>query len=504
MSELLQRRAGVLLHPTSLPSSTGIGEIGSEAYPFIDWLQQAQVSTWQILPLVPVGSGYSPYSSWSASAGNSLLISIKDLVTDGYLPTNTLSFGVPNSIDWVHFEAITQPKEKLLQQAAESFLNQEHHLHPDFQNFLSSQAYWLSDAALFHSIRQIQQQPWWMWPDHLRTRQADALEQWQNDYAHEILCFKVIQFFFQQQWLKLKAYCEQCQIEILGDLPIYVDHNSVDVWAYQHLFDLDEQGMPHAVSGVPPDAFSATGQLWGNPIYNWEQMKDESYQWWIQRLQRALMLTHKVRIDHFRAFASYWKVPYGQPDARNGEWVLGPGMEFFEVVQKHFKDLPFIAEDLGLIDQPVRDLLQASQLPGMKVLQFAFGEGEDNIYLPHRHHDKSVVYTGTHDNDTTLGWWENSDQEIQDHVRRYLAVDGHDIVWDLIRSSMKSVAYLAVIPMQDLLTLGSSTRMNTPSKTAGNWRWRVRTEAFNESVGGRLKDLIDLYGRNPNHDSRLV
>lgn len=497
MSHLLPRRAGVLLHPTSLPSSTGIGEIGSEAYSFIDWLHSAQVGTWQILPLVPAGSGYSPYSSWSSCAGNSLLISIKDLISDGWLPESAAQECIQTSIDWVYFEKVSQQKKHLLDQASNSFIQQQAHLTPAFQEFLQQEKYWLDDAALFYVIGQVHDNiPWWNWPEEIRTCTTKALTQWRREYADQILAFKVVQFFFQYQWQALKSYCEVYDIEIIGDLPIYVDHNSVDVWANQHLFQLSDEGIPLAVSGVPPDAFSETGQLWGNPLYDWQQMDQDSYKWWVNRLQRAVSLTHRVRIDHFRAFAFYWKVDYGHSDARQGEWVQGPGMKIFDILREHFTDLPFIAEDLGLIDQPVRDLLDASGLPGMKVLQFAFGEGKDNVYLPHRHIEKSIVYTGTHDNDTSLGWWAQSNFEIQDHARRYLAVDGHDIVWDLIRVAMRSVAHLSVIPMQDLLTLGSSTRMNTPSEGEGNWRWRVRKEAFNESVASRLRDLIYLYGRN--------
>ena len=498
MSASSSRRTGVLLHPTSLPSLTGVGEIGPQARLFVDWLHESHVQTWQILPLVPVGSGYSPYSSGSAFATNPLLISLEDLLDQKLITNAELQRCQGRSPDRVDYEQIIQKKMPVLRQAALRWL--EHYQdHPPqaWIDFQAKQSHWLEETALFYHLTDVYQSPWWKWPSKVQTRDAETLSDLKERYQQEIEVFKVIQFFFEQQWQSLRSYCQSRQISLIGDLPIYVDHHSADVWMNQDIFNLVDS-LPTHVSGVPPDAFSETGQLWGNPIYNWPLLKEQDYQWWIKRFERVFELTDCVRVDHFRAFSAYWQVAYGSKDAQIGEWVEGPKMDFFNVLSRHFGDLPIIAEDLGLIDQPVIDLMQNTGLPGMKVLQFAFGAGNSNAYLPHHHTPNSIVYTGTHDNDTTRGWWSTLDEFTRDHVRRYLGVDGHDLTWDLIRVALSSVSELAVIPLQDLLNLGSDTRMNTPGLGEGNWRWRVRQDAFNPSVSKRLKELIELYNRKRN------
>lgn len=399
-------------------------------------------------------------------------------------------------VDHVDYDSIRAYKEPLLAEAAQHFLRLGGESDPLFKSFIKRERAWLEDAALFYVLTEVNDHaPWWRWPQPIKGRRPDALESVRRARAQELLIFKVIQFFFDTQWRALKAYAEAHDVKIIGDLPIYIDHNSADVWTHPDLFQLDEEGRPLVVSGVPPDTFSETGQLWGNPIYDWSAFKETGYRWWADRLRRALELTHSVRVDHFRAFSAYWEVPYGSKDARVGQWVQGPGVAFFEQMRETLGALPMIAEDLGLIDQAVTDLVEDVGLPGMKVLQFAFGEDADQLYLPHHHKRDSVIYTGTHDNDTTLGWWESADEQVKNHVRRYFGVDGHDIVWDLIRATLRSVGHLAVLPMQDILTLGSEARMNRPSLFEGNWRWRMRAEALNLNMAHRLKDLILLYDR---------
>jgi 4-alpha-glucanotransferase len=496
MMSFSPRRAGILLHPTSLPSSTGIGEIGPEARLFADWLFDSQVQVWQILPLVPVGSGHSPYSSGSAFATNPLLISLDDLKSEGWVTDQEISQCTGHSPDRVDYDLMIQQKTTVLRQAALRWkTHQNQNPSEEWIQFQAKQADWIEDTALFYHLTHVHQAPWWTWPTKVKNRAPSTIKHLKEKYQIEIEIFKIIQFFFEKQWQSLRNYCSQRQISIVGDLPIYVDHHSADVWMNQNLFCLVD-GLPTYVSGVPPDAFSETGQLWGNPIYRWDILKEQDYQWWIRRFERVFELTDCVRVDHFRAFSAYWQVPYGAKDACGGEWIDGPKMDFFNIVAHHFGTLPIIAEDLGMIDQPVLDLIEKTGLPGMKVLHFAFGDGPNNAYLPHRHTVDCVVYTGTHDNDTTRGWWGTLDEPTRDHIRRYIGVDGHDLTWDLIRVALASVSQLAVIPLQDLLNLGNDTRMNTPGVGEGNWRWRVRHNAFNTSVSQRLKELITLYNRH--------
>ncbi|MCA9538473.1 MAG: 4-alpha-glucanotransferase [Myxococcales bacterium] len=494
------RRGGILLHPTSLPGNHGIGDLGERAWRFVDWLSTTGLRAWQVLPLVPPGAGDSPYSSWSAFAGNPWLVDLVDLHQQGLLPASALEApaAVARGVDRVDFAAVRAFKGPRLAAAADALRKAPGHaLAPSLAAFRAREA-WLAETALFAALKMRGgDHPWWEWPAPLRDRDPAALANARAELADDIERVIIIQFFFDRQWRRLCAELGRRGIELIGDLPIYVDADSADVWAERHLFALDAAGRSVEVAGVPPDAFSETGQLWGNPLYRWDAMAADGFRWWIARLRRALQLTDRVRIDHFRAFSAYWAVPGGAKDARSGRWVRGPGRAVFDALKAALGDpLPILAEDLGVIDDHVRALLAASGLPGMKVLQFAFGEDAKNPYLPHHYRPESVVYTGTHDNDTTLGWWRTVDERVRHHVRLYFAVDGHDVVWDFIRAAMASVSETAIVPMQDVLSLGSEARMNTPSVASGNWGWRVRAAALRPELAERLARLALLYGRN--------
>ena len=506
-----QRQHGILLHPSSLPSEEGIGTLGTESKHFLRWLSETSAGSWQILPLVPICAGHSPYSSPSAFSGNPLLISLIELQREGWLTSEELHLFCEEAISWgldeVHFDALIPLKQQLLNTAAQRFIDTPGSHHLNLEQFYVAQSDWLEEAALFQALNQSSdyQGPWWTWGDALVTREPTALTEAKAKYANEIKQFKVIQLWFQQQWDQLKSLADELNIDLIGDVPIYVDHHSADVWCNQELFSLTKTGSPIAVAGVPPDAFSDTGQLWGNPIYMWSKHLSSGYQWWIKRLRRSLSLTHYVRIDHFRAFAAYWSVPFGSPDASSGVWIKGPGLSLFKALREGLYEfntdentLPLIAEDLGLIDQPVKDLLESTKLPGMKVIQFAFDGEVANAYLPHNYASPHcVVYTGTHDNETTRAWWRSCDEKVKHQVRSYCSISGDEeqICWDLIRLAFSSTASLAIIPMQDLLSLGSDARMNTPSSPAGNWKWRIRREALNHEISHRLRTVALTFGR---------
>lgn len=501
------RKQGILLHPTSLPGPEGIGTLGDEAYRFLSWLQECGARAWQFLPIVPIGAGYSPYSSTSAFAGNPLLISLAPLKAQGWITEEELASYYTMAghlgLDQVRYAEVIPQKRTLLERAAERYLSSES---PDaLETFCQTHHAWLEDAALFEVISRQVLSPWWEWPVTLRQREPRALEHARQRFKPLIDQYCVIQMWFQDQWESLRAEATRLDIELIGDVPIYVDHNSADVWSHPQLFEMDDSGTPHAVAGVPPDAFSETGQLWGSPLYRWEAHAAEGYTWWRRRLTRILSLTHTARIDHFRAFADYWSIPFGSPDAREGKWMRGPGNALFEALSDLLNApselevlSPLIAEDLGLIDEPVRALLAETDLPGMKVLQFAFNGDPRQEYLPHNYQTaRCVVYTGTHDNQTTRGWWESLSEELQDQVRRYCscAGDPREISWDLIKLALASVASLAVIPLQDLLALSDDARMNQPSIPEGNWAWRVRVDALNQEMSHRLYELNQRYAR---------
>ncbi|MFH2006645.1 MAG: 4-alpha-glucanotransferase [bacterium] len=495
MTNRLPRAAGLLLHPTSLPGAHGIGDLGEHAYRFVDWLAASGFSLWQVLPLVPPGAGSSPYSTYSALSGNPWLISLERLREDDLLDAQDLN--APElPPDRVDDSSVCDFKAPRLEKAAQRLLAGVNPPLRDELEAFREREQWVEEAALFAALRAVERQrPWWSWPAELRDRGSGAVADARRELRVEIDREVALQWIFDRQWQALREHCTARGVRILGDVPIYVDRDSVDVWAHRDQFQLDRTGQPEVIAGVPPDYFSETGQLWGNPIYDWERMQADGYGWWLQRLRRALAQTDLVRFDHFRGFAAYWAVPPGAQDARPGRWVEGPGAEFFGAVRAALGELPLVAEDLGEIDQPVHELRDEVGLPGMKVLQFAFGAQNDHPFLPHTYGPHCVAYTGTHDNDTTRGWWESADERIRDHVRRYLGSDGHDVVWDLIRLVLASVADTAVVPMQDLLALDSDSRMNRPGLALGNWSWRVRANAFNDELGGRIRALCALYGR---------
>lgn len=494
------RAAGILLHPTSLPGPHGIGDVGAEARLFVDWLVEAKHGLWQILPLVQPGSGNSPYSSMSALSGNPWLIDLDGLVEDGLLAQQEI-VPPPEGFDHDHvsFDGMRAFKGPLLDLAADRLVaDAKHALYPALQAFIDT-APWATEVAVFGALKARHEgKPWWEWPAPLRDHDEAALAAAKRELAAEIDRRVALFFLFERQWQGLRAYCKERGVRIVGDVPIYVDRDSADVWSSREQFRLDERGLPVAVAGVPPDFFSETGQLWGNPLYDWSRMAEEGHAWWVARIKRVLEQVDLVRIDHFRAFAAYWEVPLGAEDARAGKWVEGPGRAFFDDLEAALGTLPVIAEDLGMIDEPVHQLRDAVGLPGMRILQFAFAGDAHHSYLPHNYVRNTVVYTGTHDNDTTRSWWQTTTPRERDAVRRYLALGVHGdpgVVRALIREAYRSVAHIAVVPLQDVLDLGGDARMNTPGDAFGNWDWRVRVEALNPGVAAGMRELAEVYGR---------
>ena len=505
------RSSGILLHPTSLPGGFGVGDLGREAYRFADFLHSAKQRVWQVLPLGPTGYGDSPYQVFSAFAGNPLLISPESLAQEGLLSSEDLS-EVPNFPQaQVDYGAVIHFKFPLLRRAFERF--QSGGVPPArdlFQKFCKQHSTWLDDYALFMAIKDAHGgKAWNQWDSAIALREPEALEHWTKKLSDEIQCWKFWQFLFFKQWMALKQYCHARSIQIMGDIPIFVARDSADVWAHPQLFHLDEHGNPTVVAGVPPDYFSATGQLWGNPLYRWDVMAASGYDWWMQRFRAAFELVDMVRIDHFRGFEAYWEVPGYETTAINGRWVNGPGAELFEAVRQALGDLPIVAENLGLITPEVEALRQKLGFPGMAVLQFAFGSGTaDSEFLPHNYSRNLLIYTGTHDNDTTVGWWNSTGvndstrrpEEVQrerEFVLEYLGVNGSEIHWAFIRAVLASVANLAMVPLQDVLGLGSGARMNLPARASGNWQWRYLPGMLTDAMVERLRELTILFGRAP-------
>ncbi len=476
---MTDRAAGILLHPTSLPGRFGIGDVGPMAERFLDWLASAGQSIWQVLPLAPTGGGASPYGSISAFAGNPLLISPEKLMEDGLAPSSALD-GVPEfPTDRVDWQPVREWKEAFLRKAW-SEASGSARVREELERFRGApeQEHWLADWSLFAA--------------RLATgRGGDRAE-----LAHEVEYQEFLQLTFFRQWERLRWEARRRGIALFGDVPIYVAPGSVDIETHRDLFELDAEGRPIQVAGVPPDYFSATGQLWGYTLYRWDRMAEDGYAWWVERLRSAFRLTDIVRLDHFRAFAAYWAVPAGETTAVNGRWVPGPGRMLFDAVRRALGRVPLVAEDLGTITPDVKRLLAELGLPGMKVLQFAFSE-PDSAYLPHRHVPNAVVYTGTHDNDTTRGWWGTLDPEAQRRARDYLGTTGAEIEWDLIRAAYSSVADRAIVPLQDVFSLGSEARMNNPALAEGNWGWRAREDQFANDRNARLRRLAELTGRLP-------
>jgi 4-alpha-glucanotransferase len=490
-----QRSSGILLHPTSLPGPYGIGDLGSQAYRFVDWLSETGCKLWQILPLGPTGYGDSPYQCFSAFAGNPYLISPDELFADGLLTQSDLdAMKADTPASRIDFGLVIPRKLTLLSVAYSRLNTAPETFQTAFKKFCTKNSAWLTDFALFMSLKEANGGGAWNgWPIDIRLRKKTAIDKAKKELAQSIEKYSFYQFLFFKQWEKLRNYAKEKGIQIVGDIPIFVAYDSADVWANPELFLLDKDSNPTVVAGVPPDGFSATGQLWGNPLYNWKVHKKDGYAWWLSRVHAALNVVDILRFDHFRGFAGYYEIPASHKTAEHGRWVKGPSKDFLRAIEKDLiktknAGLPIIAEDLGLITPDVIELLNAFNLPGMKVLQFGFS-GPENPFLPHNYIPNCVAYTGTHDNDTALGWYQTAIEQEKDFARRYLSVDGNNFAWDLIRTVWKSVAIFAIAPMQDVLSLGEEARMNFPSKLGGNWEWRMKEEDFRDELAKALRDL---------------
>ena len=494
------RSGGILFHPTSLPGRYGIGDLGPQAFRFVDWLVSTGSRLWQILPLGPTGYGDSPYQCFSAFAGNPYLISFDSLIEDRLLTENDFVTMPKFTASRVDYGQLIPWKIYILEKAFSHLSSTSSNFREEFDQFRTKNASWLEDYTLFMSIKEANGGgPWSEWEEAIRKRVPSALDKARTAHARDIERQSFYQFLFFKQWSKLKDYAHENGITIIGDIPIFIAYDSADAWANPELFFLDEKSLPKVVAGVPPDYFSATGQLWGNPLYKWSAHKKTGYQWWIQRFQSVLNLVDIVRLDHFRGFAGYYEVPYGSPTAEHGRWVKGPGRDFFEKLAPALSGykgntLPIIAEDLGVITPDVVELRDRFHLPGMKILQFGFTNPTDP-FLPHNYSSNCVAYTGTHDNDTVLGWYDTAPESERNYACRYLNSDGSDISWSMVRCIWSSVAVYAVAPMQDLLGLGGEARMNFPSRLGGNWEWRMSEEDMSDTLAERVKELNELYLR---------
>jgi 4-alpha-glucanotransferase len=503
------RRSGILLHPTSLPGRYGIGELGPEAHRFVDFLAEAGQRLWQVLPLGPTGYGDSPYQCFSAFAGNPLLISLDALVEDGWLEAADVAFAPAFSQDRVDYEAVAAFKLPLFDRAFRRF--EAEALPADrgaFDAFREANASWLGDYALYMAVKGAHRgTEWTQWEEGIAQRRPEALARWREERADAVRAREFGQYLFFRQWRRLRDRCRERDVALMGDIPIFVAGDSADVWSHPELFQLEEDGSPRVVAGVPPDYFSATGQLWGNPLYDWEEMARTGYAWWIERLRAALGLVDLVRLDHFRGFEAHWEIPAGEKTAVNGQWVKGPGAALFQALREALGELPIVAENLGVITPEVEELRERFGFPGMAILQFAFGrDPEAADFQPHNYPRNRVVYTGTHDNDTVVGWWTSSgaadstrtaDEVSEERARAlaYLDAEGREIHWAFIRAALASVADTAIVPLQDVLGLGSEARMNLPGRGHGNWQWRLEPESLTDGIRDRLKRLAELYGR---------
>lgn len=500
----LLRHSGLLLHISSLPSRFGIGDFGSSAYQFADLLAQSGIDHWQILPLGPTGYGNSPYASRSTFAGNELFIDVEDLKKRGYLRAQVLDEAPNFPTERVDYEKVLTWKLPILKQAAQKFLQRDEHT-LEYQAFCKDQHYWLEDYALFMTLFETYNDGRWYshWPMQYVQRNAKAVTTFAKNHVNEIKVWKVLQYFFQIQWSALRKYVNKLGIKLIGDLPIFVAADSADTWSNIHLFKADDRGNFSAISGVPPDFFSDTGQLWGNPVYNWQACAQEDYRWWIQRMARSLDYTDIIRVDHFRGFEAYWEVPFGAPTAEDGTWVQAPGQELFTAIKQALPDISIIAEDLGVITPEVKRLRDMHNFPGMKICQFGFSlttsgslDAHDD-FLPHNYPYRCVAYTGTHDNDTTRGWFDSIPRPLQKEVTHYLHSSKRDIVWAMIRAVSASYAQLVVFPVQDVLELDTASRMNTPSTVGShNWSWRMQPTHVAHFPLRELKTLLSLYGRS--------
>ena len=492
-----ERASGILLHPTSLPSRGGIGDLGPAAYEFVEFLAAARQGLWQILPLGPPAKENSPYSAISAFAGNPLLISLERLADRGWIERDRLE-SLPDSVSPIEYDEVRKAKLPLLREAAVNFLAQSRPREQErFRRFCKENAAWLDDFVLFDVLRQLYRtENWNLWPHELARRQPEALEQARHGLAGELEVARVIQFAFFEQWRALHRRCAELGIKIIGDVAIFINYDSADVWTHPDLFHLDEQLEPYVVAGVPPDAFSDSGQRWGNPLYRWDVLKGRGYDWWVERMRAALSTCDILRLDHFLGFQHYWEIPASEPTAVHGRWVEGPRDDLFHVLRQALGNLPVISEDLGLITEEVRALRQRLGLPGMRVLQFGFGNPGAHIYLPHQYERNTVVYTGTHDNDTTLGWWQSASEQERCHAAAYLGHDAEGMNWAFIRAAEASIADLCVVPLQDVLGLGSEARMNVPSRADGNWTWRYQPGALTWELAARLATMTEVCDRD--------
>ena len=487
------RESGILMHITSLPSRYGIGTLGSEAFRFVDFLKKSGQRYWQILPLNPTGYGDSPYQSCSTYAGNHYLIDLDLLIQEGLLLESEV-----NSITWFHTEDAVDfglqynNRLKVLRLAYNRFEGSK-----EFDAFCSSNSNWLPDFTLFMALKdRFGGKPWYEWEDSFKFRDPDALWDLRQQLDDEIRFYSFVQYLFSMQWNALRSYAHENDVRIIGDVPIYVPYDSVEVWTSPELFQLDKTLTPIDVAGCPPDAFTADGQLWGNPLYRWDKMKKNGYRWWITRLTAAAERFDVVRFDHFRGFESYWAVPYGAPTARGGKWVKGPDIGFVKTIQQALPDLQLIAEDLGFLTPEVLELLAKSGLPGMKVLEFAFDSMEPSDYLPHNYPINSICYTGTHDNMTMRQWFDTASNEAVAYATEYMALtEKEGLVWGTIRTAMASTSKLCVVQMQDYLDLGGEARMNFPGTTGNNWLWRAKENFISDALAQRIHHMTRLYGR---------
>ncbi len=491
------RKTGILVHPTSFPSKYGIGDLGSGAYSFIDFAEASGCKIWQVLPIGPTGYGDSPYQSFSSYAGQPLIISPEKLIEDGLINKNEIDIKNwnPNKID---YGAVIPYKFAILDKAYENFkTSNDSKLIKSYNTFCDKHKAWLDDYALFMASKDHHGGVVWNeWDEEIAFPDKKSKKKWANKLLTQVNYYKFIQFLFFKQWMDLKSYANSKGIKIVGDTPIFVAYDSSDVWTEKDLFYLDEKGYPEVVAGVPPDYFSATGQLWGNPLYKWENHKKDSYTWWTNKIKHSLELVDILRIDHFRGFDAYWTIKYGSKTAIDGVWNDGPASDLFEKIEKKLgTGLPIIAEDLGVITKSVEELRDKFNFPGMRILQFAFEGLDENPHLPHHFVKNSICYTGTHDNDTTLGWYFKLNEQGKDKLRRYLNVDGSDIVWDFIRMAIASNSDTAIIPIQDLFALGSEGRMNTPGVASDNWQFRFTYDMLNNDIKERLLYLNKLFGR---------
>jgi 4-alpha-glucanotransferase len=497
----LPRASGVLLHPTSLPGPFGSGDLGEEARHFVDWLALAGQRLWQVLPLGGIGPGDSPYMSPSAFAGNEWLVDPVELARQGWLASDDLAPPAVTDPGRIDYATVLPWRRQRLEKAAAAFAaGATPDQRADFERYAAAQADWLDDSALFMALGEVHGADrgvaWNDWPAPLARREAGALAAAARELAPRLGFWRFVQWCFDRQWAALRAHAHQRGVQIVGDAPIFVAFHSADVWAHPELFDLDEAGRPRVVAGVPPDFFSAVGQRWGNPLYRWKAHAQDDFAWWVRRIRHAFERVDLLRIDHFRGFAACWEIPAGEATAVNGRWVPGPGERLFKAVARALGPMPIIAEDLGVITPDVDALRRRFAFPGMRILQFAFSGNPQDRYLPHNHEPDSVVYTGTHDNNTVAGWWAEAGEAERHFARGYLATDGHEMPWTMIRAACASVADTAIVPMQDVLALGAECRMNLPGQGSGWWRWRLQWSQVHPWHAQRLAELCRLYGRS--------